>query len=358
MSHTLTELAAFLETQGLPCRIVGDGGHRIASVATLEDAGDDEVSFLSNPKYEKMLAGTRAGAVVVKTGIQPPRPMNLLEVPDPYAAIMLLIIRIHGYRRHRPVGISNQAHVAASARIGRNANIWPFATIGEDVVIGDDVNIYPGCYVADGCRLGNGVVLMPNVVLYEKVVLGNRVTLHAGTVIGEDGLGFAPVAGKWEKIPQVGWVEIGDDVELGANCSIDRATLGKTVIGRGSKFSNLVAIGHGCKIGQDCMLVAQVGIAGSVTVGDHVTLAGQAGVVGHISIGDGATIAAKAGITNDVPAGQTYLGAPAAEIGQKKREWALVHKLPDMRQRIRQLESTVQQLQQEIHDLKARHNQA
>ncbi len=357
MSHTLTELAAFLGQNGLPCHIVGDPGHRVASVATLEDARCDEVSFLSNPKYEKMLAATQAGAVVVKTGVQPPRPMNLLEVADPYAAIMILIIRIHGYRRHQPIGLSDRAHIAATARIGRNANIWPFATIGEEVVIGDDATIYPGCFVADGCKLGDGVVLMPNVVLYEKVVLGNRVIIHAGTVVGEDGLGFAPVDGKWEKIPQVGWVEIGDDVELGANCSIDRATLGKTVIASGTKFSNLIAIGHGCKIGENCMLVAQVGIAGSVTVGNHVTLAGQAGVVGHISIGDNATIGAKAGITNDVPAGQTYLGAPSAEIGQKKREYALVHKLPDMRLRLRQLESTVQQLQQEIHDLKARQNQ-
>ena len=358
MSHTLTELAAFLQQQGMPCQITGDACHRIASVATLDDAQADQVSFLANPRYEKTLATTQAGAVVVKAGQQAPRPMNLLQVPDPYAAITLLMIKIHGFRKHHPVGISDKAHVAASAKIGRNANIWPFVTICDNVAIGDDVTIYPGCFVAENCKLGNSVVLMPNVVLYEQVVLGNRVTIHAGTVVGEDGLGFAPVGQKWEKIPQVGGVEIGDDVELGANCSIDRATLGKTVIAKGTKFSNLIAIGHGCKIGENCMLVAQVGIAGSVTVGNHVTMAGQAGVVGHINIGDNATIAAKAGITHDVPAGQTYLGAPSAEMGEKKREWAMIHKLPDMRQKLRKLESLVEQLQQEIHDLKARPNQA
>jgi UDP-3-O-[3-hydroxymyristoyl] glucosamine N-acyltransferase len=354
MSHTLTELAAFLQQQGMPCQITGDPCHRIASVATLDDAQADQVSFLANPKYEKTLATTQAGAVVVKVGQQAPGPMNLLQVPDPYAAIALLMIKIHGFRRHQQMGISDKAQVAASAKIGRNANIWPFVTICENVVIGDDVTIYPGCFIAEGCKLGNSVVLMPNVVLYDQVVLGNRVTIHAGTVVGEDGLGFAPVGQKWEKIPQAGGVEIGDDVELGANCSIDRATLGKTVIAKGTKFSNLIAIGHGCKIGENCMFVAQVGIAGSVTVGNHVTMAGQAGVAGHISIGDNATIAAKAGVANDVPADETYLGAPAAPMAQKKREFASITKLPEMRQKLRKLEATVEALQREIDALKAR----
>lgn len=354
MSHTLTELAAFLQQQGMPCTIQGDACHSITSVATLEDAQDDQISFLANPKYEKMLATTRAGAVIVRDDQQAPRPMNLLKVPDPYAAITMLIVKIHGFRKHPPVGISQKAHIASSAKIGRNANIWPFVTICDNVVIGDDVTIYPGCFVAEGCRLGNNVVLMPNVVLYEQVILGNRVTVHAGSVIGEDGLGYAPVGQEWVKIPQAGYVEIGDDVEIGANCSIDRATLGKTVIARGTKFSNLIAIGHGCKIGENCMLVAQVGVAGSVTVGNHVTMAGQVGVVGHVTIGDNATLAAKAGVANDVPAGETVLGAPAVPMAQKKREFASITKLPEMRRKLRTLEATVEALQREIDALKAR----
>jgi len=354
MSHTLSELAAFLQQQGMPCQVVGEAGHCISGVATLEEAGPQQVSFLANPKYEKMLATTQAGAVVVRTGQPVPRPMNLLQVRDPYAAITHLIVKLHGFRRHPPMGISKQAWIAPSARIGRNASIWPFATVGENVVIGDDVTIYPGCFIADGCKLGNNVVLMPNVVLYEQVILGDRVTIHAGTVVGEDGLGFAPVGQKWEKIPQVGTVQIGDEVEIGSNCSIDRATLGRTIIARGTKFSNLIAIGHGCRIGENCLLVAQVGVAGSVTVGNHVTMAGQVGVVGHITVGDNATLAAKAGVTHDVPPGETYLGAPAASIQQKKREFASLTKLPEMRQRIRKLEALVEQLQREIDELKAR----
>jgi UDP-3-O-[3-hydroxymyristoyl] glucosamine N-acyltransferase len=356
MNHTLSDLAAFLQQQGMPCQVVGQAGHCVSGVATLEEAGPQEVSFLANPKYEKMLATTQAGAVVVRTGQQPPRPMNLLQVKDPYAAITQLIVKLHGFRRHTPMGVSKMASVSPSARIGRNASIWPFATVADNVVLGDDVTIYPGCFIADGCTLGNNVVLMPNVVLYEQVVLGDRVTIHAGTVIGEDGLGFAPVGQKWEKIPQVGTVQIGDDVEIGSNCSIDRATLGRTIIARGTKFSNLIAIGHGCRIGENCLLVAQVGVAGSVTVGNHVTMAGQVGVVGHISVGDNATLAAKAGVTHDVPPGETYLGAPAASIKQKKREFASLTKLPEMRQRIRKLEAMIERLQREVDDLKARQN--
>lgn len=355
MSQTLADLAAFLQQQGMPCEVRGNAGVCIRSVSTLEDAGSDEVSFLANPKYEKMLATTSAGAVVIRKGqAVPDRPLNLLITPDPYAAITLLIVRIHGFRRHERVGVSDRACVAGSARIGRNASIWPFVTIGENVVIGDDVTIYPGCFIAEGCRLGDGVVLMPNVVLYEQVILGDRVTVHAGSVVGNDGLGFAPVGGKWEKIPQVGAVEIGDDVEIGSNCSIDRATLGRTVIAKGTKFSNLIAIGHGTKIGQNCMLVAQVGVAGSVTVGNHVTMAGQVGVVGHITVGDNATLAAKAGVSHDVPAGAVYLGAPAAPIDRKKREWASISKLPEMRKKVRQLEAVVLKLQKEVDELKNR----
>ncbi len=353
MNQTLTDLAVFLQAQGMPCQVVGDADHCVCGVATLEDAGPEQVSFLANPRYEKMLGTTRAGAVVVRQGQTASRAMNLLHVADPYAAITMLIVRLHGFREHPCIGVSKQAFVSPTARIGRNVNIWPFATVGENVVIGDDVTIYPGCYVAPGCRLGSGVVLMPNVVVYEGVTIGDRAIIHAGTVVGNDGLGFAPVGEKWEKIPQAGTVEIGNDVEIGANCSIDRATLGKTVIGSGTKMSNLIAVGHGVKIGENCLLVAQVGLAGSVTVGNHVTMAGQVGVVGHITIGDNATLGAKAGVTRDVPPGATFLGVPATSIQQKKREFASIGKLPEMRQKLRQLEATVEQLRQEIHDLKA-----
>jgi UDP-3-O-[3-hydroxymyristoyl] glucosamine N-acyltransferase len=179
-------------------------------------------------------------------------------------------------------------------------------------------------------------------------VLGDRVTIHANSVIGEDGLGYAPLRGKWFKIPQIGNVVIADDVEIGAACTIDRATLGHTAIGSGTKFSNLIAIGHGTKIGEDCMFVAQVGLAGSVTVGRHVTLAGQAGVVGHITIGDNATVGAKAGVTNSVDPGVTVLGQPAVPINECKRQLAVVQQLPELRNTIRRLQRELSELKQKI----------
>lgn len=338
MAKTLGELASWLSSRGLACRVDGDAQVAITAVNTLEDAISGDISFLANPKYERAVGDTNASAVVVREDFVAPRPLNLLRTQDPYAAITMLIVEIHGYRRHPGWGLHPGASIAASARVGEGANIGPGACVDEDVEIGRRVVIYPGCYVARGCRLGDDVTLYPNVVLYDGSILGHRVTVHAGSVIGEDGLGYAPVGGKWVKIPQVGRVIVADDVEIGANCAIDRATLGRTVIGSGTKFSNLIAIGHGTRIGDDCMFVAQVGLAGSVTVGRHVTIAGQAGVVGHVSIGDGVTIGAKAGVVNDVEPGLTVLGQPAVPIQDCKRNIALVQRLPAMKRQIKKLE--------------------
>ena len=341
---TLSELADFITSKGIPCTVEGDGGVSISAVATLEDAGEGQISFLSNPKYEPQLATTRASAVFVRPELKPPRPMTLVRTADPYAAVTAAIVRLHGYREHPHWGVSPQAFIHPTAKIGANANIAPGVHIARDVVIGDDAVIYPGVYIARRCKIGNAVTLFPNVVIYEDSVLGDRVVVHAGTVIGEDGLGYAPVNDKWVKIPQIGNVVIGDDVEIGANCTIDRATLGSTVIGSGTKFSNLIAIGHGTKIGDDCLFVAQVGIAGSVNVGRHVTMAGQAGVVGHITIGDNVTVGAKAGVTNSIEEGMTVLGAPAVPIQECKRQVAAMQKLPQMKKEILRLRNDVQRL--------------
>ena len=353
MTLTLAELADFCSSKGIPCEVDGDATVQVESVATLEDAVAGQVGFLSNPKYESQLKTTGASAVFVKPDVKSPRAMNLLRTPDPYAAVTAAMVRLHGYRKHPQWGVSSQASVSAGARIGANANIAPHTFIDDDVVIGDNATIYPGVYVARGCRIGSDVTLFPNVVVYDHCVLGDRVTIHAGTVIGEDGLGYAPVNEKWIKIPQIGNAVLGNDVEIGANCTIDRATLGSSTIGDGTKFSNLIAIGHGTRVGDDCLFVAQVGVAGSVQVGRHVTMAGQAGIVGHITIGDNVTIGAKAGVTNSIEPGETVLGQPAIPIAEAKRQVVIAQRLPDMKNEIKRLRRDLDRLKKELEKGKA-----
>jgi UDP-3-O-[3-hydroxymyristoyl] glucosamine N-acyltransferase len=341
---TLEELVQHLTATGMPASADFRGKVPIRGVNTLEDAGSDEISFLANEKYRKMLETTKAGAVVVTTECETPKGLNVIRTADPYAAITILIVHLHGYRQHPQWGTSPTAKIATSVTFGDNANVGPNVTIGEHTKIGRNATIYPGVYIADHCLIGDNVTLYPNVVIYEGSILGHRVAIHAGTVIGEDGLGYAPVEDKWVKIPQAGRVMIADDVEIGANCAIDRATLGQTIVGHGTKFSNLIAVGHGTKIGEHCLFVAQVGVAGSVTVGDHVKIAGQAGLVGHISIGDHANIGAKSGVTNDVAAKTTVLGQPAVLMAECKRQFAMVQRLPEMRKEMRQIPTILERV--------------
>lgn len=347
MALTLGELAEFVKSQGLACAVDGDVNKRISAVATLEDAGPDEIGFLANIKYEKALETTRSGAVIVSTDQQTPEGMQLLRTANPYAAVTMIMVRLHGYRKHPRIGIDQRAVIDSTASIGEGASIHHGVTVCENVTIGRNIVLYPGAYVARDCRIGDDCVLYPNVTVYDGSILGNRVTLHAGTVIGEDGLGYAPVEGKWIKIPQIGVVEIGDDVEIGANCTIDRATLGRTLVESGTKFSNLIAIGHGTKIGKDCMFVAHVGIAGSVTVGNHVTMAGKVGVAGHLTIGDNAELAAMSGVMHDIPANTRVAGQPAVPIKDAMRSYALVGRLPELHKQIKKLESELEALKKE-----------
>lgn len=329
----------------------GDPGAEVSGIATIEDAGPEDVTFLSNPKYTRQLDGTTARCVVMKPDIEAPDGLARVRVGDPYAAITALIVELYGYRAHpAPAAEPREGAIDPTAKLGENARIHPGVTVAADVRIGRNAVLYPGAFVGPRCQIGDDATLYPNVVVYDDTIIGDRVTIHAGSVIGEDGLGYAPVNGKWVKIPQIGIVEIGDDVEIGACCTIDRATLGRTVIGAGTKMSNLIAIGHGAKVGEDCLFVAQVGLAGSVTVGRHVTMAGQAGSVGHIRIGDNATVGAKAGIINDVPDGATVLGQPAVAITEAKRRVAYVSKLPEMRDTIKQLEKRIAELEARLSD--------
>lgn len=343
----LSELCRILGKNGFPATL--DGPDRaVSAVNTLEDAGDGEISFLSNPKYVAALGRCRASAVIVQDGVALPDGASAIRCGDPYAAITVTIITLHGHRKHPHWGKSPQANIDASARIGQNANIAPGATIAAGAVIGDNCVIYPGAYVADHVKIGHDCTLFPNVVIYDHSQLGDRVTIHAGSVIGQDGLGYAPLGEKWIKIPQVGRTIIGDDVEIGANCAIDRATLGRTEIGAGTKFGNVIVVGHGTKIGPDCMFVGLVGIAGSTTIGRHVTLAGQVGVNGHITINDNASIGAQAGVVGDVEPNAKLLGSPAIPIDQAKRAVLAGLKLPEMIKRVREMEREIKSLREKV----------
>ena len=343
----LSALCKVITEAGFEARLEGED-RQVASVNTLEDAKADQLSFLTNPKYAAALAGTDASAVLVHDDVSVPDGVSAVRCSDPYAGVTVAIVALHGYRRHPVWGISPQASIDPTATIGAGANIAAGATVAANATVGQKATFYPGVYIGEGVTIGDECVLFPNVVIYDDCILGDRVTIHAGTVIGEDGLGYAPHGDTWIKIPQIGRAVLGDDVEIGANCAIDRATLGQTEIGSGSKFGNGVIIGHGSKIGPNCLFVGQVGVAGSVTVGKHVTLAGQVGVAGHLSIGDHARAAGRSGIANSIKEGADVFGSPAVDMALAKRMYMAVQKLPEWVKRIRALEREVKALHEQL----------
>ncbi len=317
---TLRELA-----ERVGAELIGDGSVAIHSAATLEEAAAGQVSFLANPKYLKQLETTNASAVIVLPTVTSGR-LVLLRAKDPYFAFREAVVALHGYRQHPHAGIHPKAHVD------------PTASVGDGSVL------YPGVFVGPRAKIGRDCVLFPNVAIYDDTILGDRVIVHAGSSIGQDGFGYATHKGVHHKIPQVGIAVIEDDVEIGSNASIERATLGSTLVGRGTKINDNVVIGHGAKIGPHCLIVAQVGIAGSVTLGHHVTLAGQVGVAGHLRVGDNVTAAAQTGIIGDIPDQTTVMGMPALPAAQARRIWGVYSKLPELLSRVRKLETQVEEL--------------
>jgi UDP-3-O-[3-hydroxymyristoyl] glucosamine N-acyltransferase len=310
----LQDLAREIEAE-----LTGDGSIDVTSAATLEDAQPGQLSFLSNPKYASQLSTTKASAVVVAPNVKADG-VALLKAKDPYYAFRQAVVRLHGFRKHPFTGVHPKAHVD------------PAATVGEGTLV------YPGVFIGPRAKIGRDCILYANVVVYDDCVLGDRVTLHSGTVVGQDGFGYATVQGVHHKIPQTGNVIIEDDVEIGANCAIDRATLGSTVIGMGTKMGNLMDIGHGSKIGPYCLFVGQVGVAGSVTIGHHVVMAGQVGIAGHLKIGDLVTIGAQAGVIADIPEKSTVVGAPAMPAQQARRVYSIFTQLPELVERVKELE--------------------
>lgn len=338
-------------------RVCGDPDTMIRSAAPLGEAGPNDITFLANRKYERQLETTEAGAVIVgreMPGVRVP----LLVVKDPYFAFTQVLVLLYGHRRHRKVGISPRASIAPTAVIGTDCHIHDFVTVADNVRIGNGCVIYPCVYLGENVQIGDGTVIDANAVIYEGCRVGNRVIIHANATIGSDGFGFATHDDIHHKIPQIGTVVIEDDVEIGASCSIERGTLGATLVGRGSKVGDLVTIGHGAKVGPHSLIVAQVGIAGSATLGHHCVLGGQVGVVGHIKIGNHVTIGAQAGVINSIPDGETVAGAPAIDVSHARRAYAMIPYLPQMRQDIRSLQSQLEKLAASIHGASSRQGQA
>jgi UDP-3-O-[3-hydroxymyristoyl] glucosamine N-acyltransferase len=335
MEKTLAQLAQYVGGE-----VKGNAGIKITAVATLENAAATDISFLSNPKYTKALQTTKAGAVIVIRDIEAPVPLLIAE--DPYYAFSQIVVLLHGHRQHKNAGVSQKTSIAETAKIGKNCSIYDFVTIGDNAVIGDETVIYPGVFIGPQTIIGRNCILYPNAVVYDGCRLGDNVIINANATIGKDGFGYATHNGKHYKIPQIGAVVIGDDVEIGSNCCIQRGTIEDTVIGTGCKIGDLTNIGHGARIGAHCLLVGQVGVAGSATIGNYCVIGGQVGIVGHIKIGNCVSIGAQAGVINDIPDGKNVIGAPAIDAIKGKRAYSMIESLPEIGKTIRRLEKRLE----------------
>ena len=337
MKQTLGELAHFLggELQG-PAELVIEG------IAALEQATPREISFISQKRFARLAADSRAAAFIVSPE-QAHLPRPLIIVPQPYLAYARVAALFAPARRRWP-GVSDQACLGGELSLGQDVSIAPLVFIGDRVQLGHRVTIMPGCVIGDDVQIGADSLIYPNVIILERCTLGARVTIHAGTVIGADGFGFVPGAQGHVKIPQLGTVVIEDDVELGANCAIDRGALGETRVGRGTKIDNLVHLAHNVVVGEHSFLVAQVGVSGSSRLGRGVALGGQVGLVGHIELGDGVQVGAKSGVNHSVPAGQTVSGYPARPHQEWLKIMGALPRLPSLIHRLRQLEQKVSEL--------------
>jgi UDP-3-O-[3-hydroxymyristoyl] glucosamine N-acyltransferase len=331
MGKTLGELAAFLggELRG-PADLV------VRGLAPLDQATPADLSFIAHRRFARLGATTRAGALIVApswAALDKP----LIVVEHPYLAYAKAASL---FARPRPgwTGVSGEAHLGHGVKLGRDVAIAPLVFVGDGASLGDRVTLMPGCYVGPDATIGDDTYLAPNVTILERCRVGARVVIHSGAVIGADGFGFIPTPEGQVKIPQLGTVVIEDEVEIGANVTIDRGALGETRVGRGVKIDNLVQIAHNVELGEHSIIASQAGIAGSTKLGAWVGLGGQAGLVGHITIGDRTQIGAQAGVTNSVPPDQVLLGTPAWPLKETHRIWAAWHTLPELYRRVRKLE--------------------
>ena len=329
---TLGELARVLGGE-----LEGDPGLVISGVGPLDTASPEHVSFLSNPRYAPSLKVTRAAGVIVSREVRAAG-LNLIRVDDPYLGFARAM-EVFYERPFSGTGISEKASVHPDAHVGEEPSIHPFSVVCQGARIGDRVTLMPGVYVGPGAAVGDDSILHPNVVLEWGVLVGRKVIIHAGTVVGSDGFGFAREGKTHHKIVHAGIVRIGDEVEIGAGCAIDRAVMGETVIGPGCKLDNLIMVAHNVRLGSNCLLLGQTGISGSTVLGNDVIMAGQSGVGGHLKIGDGVTILARSGVVKDVPEGEQVAVFPAVDSGQWRKNSIILGKLDDLRRKVNKLEA-------------------
>jgi len=348
MGLPLSEIARLVDGN-----LTGNADLMIDGAATLPVARPGDITLADHPRLATQLARCEASAVIVPASLQPTdRPF--ITVKDGHGAFAKIVAHFHPPRQTRCDGISPAAFVSPTARIAAHVEVHPHAFVGADVEIATGSIIHSGVRILDGCKIGPQCTLFPNVVLYENTVVGQQTIIHANAVIGAYGFGYSTVDGRHKLSAQLGYVEIGDHVEIGAGTTIDRGTYGPTVIGNGTKIDNLVQIGHNCRVGRHNLICSQVGIAGSCSTGEYVVMAGQVGLADHLHIGDGALLGAKAGLMTDALPGKRYLGAPAVEERQFFRSISLIQQLPEIRRQLHEAQRAIIRLAGESGDTESR----
>ncbi len=345
MRFTLREIAEMVGG-----RVEGDPDTVITGVSGVKEADEGDITFIAKPKYLALLHESKASAVVVGEDLPDDLPIPAVRVKNPDMAFATIVNSIAPPPPKVERGIHPSAQIGEGVELGEGVSIQAFVVIRDGAKIGDGTVVMPGVFIGEQTVIGRDCLIEPNVTIRERISIGDRVIIHSGTVIGSDGFGFSTVEGVHHKIPQIGTVEIGDDVEIGANVTIDRARFDKTVIGKGTKIDNLVQIAHNVVIGEHSIIVAQTGISGSTVIGKNVVLAGQSGVIGHITVGDNVVAAGRAGITKDVPPNTVVSGFPAQPHEREKKLQAYARKLPDLFNMLRELQEEVERLKKERGD--------
>lgn len=329
--------------------VEGEGEIEITGFAKIEEAGKGDVSFIANPKYQHFAETTEASALIVSEEFASNEKIKpaLIRVKDPYTSLAILMAQFSKPEQY-DAGISQLAFVDETAKIGESCYIGPFVYIGKNAVVENNVRIYPHSYVGDGVNIGEGSVVRPNVTIYQGCVLGKRCVIHSGAVIGSDGFGFAPSSEGYRKIPQIGIVVLEDDVEIGANTTIDRATLGETRIGKGTKLDNLIQIAHNVRIGHDNVMAAQCGVAGSTQIGDFNRIGGQVGFAGHIKFGSNCEVGAQSGLPKGYGDNRRIIGYPAVDAVTFAKNQIYMRRIPELMEEIKELKKEIKQLKNQI----------